>query len=171
MTRHNIGFLVLDALADRNGLRFRRSWRFPAQIAKGRVGDQDVMLVKPRTFMNRSGLAIGPLIRKGCGVAQDVVTVFDDVAMEWGRMRIRSRGSAGGHNGVQSLIDVLGSGAFSRIRVGIGLKPDKVSLADYVLAPFSDDERRELDDVIQRAADAVEMVCLQGAERAMNHFN
>ena len=170
-TRHNIGFLVLDELAARNGLSFRRSWRFPALIAKGKIGDETVWLVKPQTYMNRSGAAVGPILRKGKGAAADLLVVFDDTALEWGRLRVRAQGSAGGHNGVQSVLNTLGDGAFGRIRVGIGLKPDKVSLSDYVLGPFSIAERKKLDDVIGRAADVAEMVCGEGVARAMNVFN
>lgn len=171
MTRHNIGFLVLDELAARNGLSFRGSWRFPARIAKGKIGDMPIQLVKPLTYMNRSGAAVGPILRKGKGSPADLMVVFDDTALEWGRLRVRAQGSAGGHNGVQSVLDVLGDGAFGRIRVGIGSKPDKVSLSDYVLGPFSAEEQRELADVVARAADAVEAACADGVEHAMNRFN
>ncbi len=170
-TRHNIGFLVLDELAARNGLSFRRSWWFSACIAKGTIGDEPVWLVKPQTYMNRSGAAIGPILRKGKGSAADLLVVFDDAALDWGRLRVRARGSAGGHNGVQSVLNTLGDGAFGRIRVGIGSKPDKVSLSDYVLGPFSDAEKQELDDVVGRAAEAAEMACGDEVARAMNVFN
>ncbi len=170
-TRHNIGFLVLDELAARNGLSFRKSWWHPAEIAKGAVGDEKVWLVKPQTFMNRSGAAVRPVLRKMKGTLADLLVVFDDTALEWGRLRVRTQGSAGGHNGVQSILNMLGDGAFGRIRVGIGSKPDKVSLSEYVLGPFSAAERRELDEVVGRAADAVEMVCGEGVARTMNVFN
>lgn len=171
MTRHNIGFLVLDELAARLDLSFRRSWRFPAQLAKGMIGREAVRLVKPQTFMNRSGQAVGPaLLREGCKVA-DLLVIFDDVALDWGQLRVRAQGSAGGHNGVQSVMEVLGDGAFGRIRVGIGPKPDKLPLSDYVLGLFSVSEKQELDAVVRRAADAVELICAAGVERAMNSFN
>jgi len=171
MTRHNIGFLVLDELAARNDFSFRRSLRFPARIAKGRIGSESVRLIKPQTFMNRSGQAGWPILRKEGGKIDDLLVVFDDTALDWGQLRVRAQGSAGGHNGVKSVMSALGDGAFDRIRVGIGSKPDKVSLSDYVLGPFSAAERQELDDVVQRAADAVEMVCNDGVERAMNILN
>jgi peptidyl-tRNA hydrolase, PTH1 family len=171
MTRHNIGFLVLDELATRSGLSFRKSWWFSASIAKGKVGGEPIWLVKPQTFMNRSGQAVGPILRKRRGVPKDLLVVFDEVALDWGVLRVRARGSAGGHNGVQSVLDTLGDGAFGRIRVGIGSKPDKVSLADHVLGPFSSAEREELAKVVGRAADAVETACREGVERAMNSFN
>jgi len=170
-TRHNIGFLVLDELAARHGLSFRKSWWHPFEIAKGAVAGETVWLIKPQTFMNRSGLAVRPLLRRLKRLPDDLLVVFDDTALDWGRLRIRAQGSAGGHNGVQSVLDVLGDGAFGRIRVGIGTKPDMVSLSDYVLGPFSADEQRDLADVTGRAADAVERVCQEGIARAMNVLN
>jgi PTH1 family peptidyl-tRNA hydrolase len=167
MTRHNIGFLVLDELAGRSKLSFRRSWWAPVRTAKGLIGQEMVRLIKPQTFMNRSGLAVGAVLRK----ADDLLVVFDDVALGWGQLRVRAQGSAGGHNGVQSVMDTLGGGAFGRIRIGIGPKPDSVSLSNYVLGPFSDAEQQDLKDVVRRAADAVEMVCTAGVEQAMNCFN
>ena len=121
--------------------------------------------------MNRSGRVVGPVLRKSGGKVGDLVVVFDDVALSWGQLRVRAQGSAGGHNGVQSVMDVLGDGAFGRIRIGIGPKPDSLPLANYVLGSFSDDERQDLKDVVHRAADAVEMVCAAGVEQAMNCFN
>ena len=171
MTRHNIGFLVLNELARRSNVSFRKSWWSPVETAKGRVGNETVRLVKPQTFMNRSGQVVGPALRKAGGQPEDMLIVFDDVALGWGQLRVRAQGSAGGHNGVQSVMDVLGDGAFGRIRVGIGPKPDSLSLSDYVLGPFSDAERRSLDAVVRRAADAVEMVCAAGIEQTMNCFN
>jgi len=171
MTRHNIGFLVLDELAARNDVSFRRSLRFPARMAKGRIGSESVRLIKPQTFMNRSGQAVWPILQKEGGRKEDLLVVFDDTALAWGQLRIRAQGSAGGHNGVKSVMNALGDGAFGRIRVGIGSKPDKVSLSNFVLGLFSATERQDLEDVVQRAADAVEKVCNDGIERAMNIFN
>lgn len=170
-TRHNIGFLVLDELAGRLGLSFRRSWRFRARIAKGTLGGDAVWLVKPQTFMNRSGLAVGPILRKAGGSVEDLLVVFDDTALDRGQLRIRAQGSAGGHNGVQSVMNALEDNAFGRIRVGIGPKPDKLPLSDYVLGPFSADEQDRLQSTIQRAADAVGMICADGIVSAMNSFN
>jgi PTH1 family peptidyl-tRNA hydrolase len=170
-TRHNIGFLVLDELAERLGTSFRRSWRFPVRLAKGRIGQEEVYLLKPQTYMNRSGQAAGAMLRKaGCKPA-DLLVVFDDVALDWGQLRIRAQGSAGGHNGVQSVMEALGDGAFGRIRVGIGPKPDKLPLSDYVLGRFSEAEKQKVETIVRRAADAVELVCTAGVERAMNSFN
>lgn len=171
MTRHNIGFLVLDELAGRLKVSFRKNWWSPVHTAKGLVGSEEVRLIKPQTFMNRSGLVVGPAVRKAACRPEDLLVVFDDVSLDWGRLRVRAHGSAGGHNGVQSVMDALGGGSFGRIRIGIGPKPDSVSLADYVLGPFSDAEKQNLKDVVRRAADAVQMVCTAGVEQAMNCFN
>ena len=171
MTRHNIGFLVLDELAGRLNLSFRRSWWSPVQTAKGKIGQQPVRLVKPQTFMNRSGRAVSPALRQVGGKPDDLLVIFDDTALSWGQLRVRAQGSSGGHNGVQSVMDALGGGAFGRIRVGIGPKPDSVSLSDYVLGSFSDAEQQNLKEVVRRAADAVEMVCTAGVEQTMNCFN
>lgn len=169
LTRHNIGFLVVDELARRHGLSFRRSFWFSAWIATGRIGANKVRLVKPRTFMNQSGRAVAPMLRRRN--VGDLILVYDDTALGWGQLRLRARGSAGGHNGVQSVLDALGESAFSRIRVGIGSKPDMVSLPDYVLGEFSAEEQTVLDEVVGRAADAAESVCETGIERAMNRWN
>ena len=131
-TRHNIGFDALDALAAAEGLRFRQSWTMPALLAKWRRSAGHVLLVKPTTFMNRSGYAvIRAMRRQGCG-SEDVLVVVDDVELETGRIRIRPKGSAGGHNGVQSVVDALGSEAFPRIRVGVGPRPEGKDLTNYV---------------------------------------
>lgn len=171
MTRHNIGFLVLDELAVRAGISFRRGFRFPAETGRGIVGGERVRLVKPRTYMNRSGQAVAPFLRKEGVAPSDLLVVYDDVALEWGRLRIREQGSDGGHNGIRSVMEASGTSAFVRIRVGIGPKPDKVSLSDYVLGPFSEAERTCVGDVVSRAADAVEMVCRSGTAAAMNSLN
>lgn len=171
MTRHNIGFLVLDELAGRLNCPFRSSWLHPLVAAKGLIGGTPVRLIKPQTFMNRSGLAVGTALRTAGTGPDGLLVVFDDVSLPWGQLRVRAQGSAGGHNGVQSVMDVLGSGSFGRIRIGIGPKPDSVSLSDHVLGRFSDVEQEGLNDVVRRAADAVERVCIAGMEQAMNCFN
>lgn len=171
MTRHNIGFLVLDELAGRSGVSFRRNWWVPALTAKGAIGQEPMRLMKPQTFMNRSGRVAGSALRKAGWRTGNLLVIFDDIALGWGQLRVRAQGSAGGHNGVQSVMDALGDGSFGRIRIGIGPKPDSVSLSDYVLGPFSDTETQNLEDVVRRAADAVEMVCTAGIEQAMNCFN
>lgn len=170
-TRHNVGFAVVDELARRQGASFRRSWRFPADLAEVTLGGQAVLLVKPRTYMNRSGEAAGPLARKKGVAVGDVVAVVDDVELEAGRLRIRRGGSAGGHNGLKSLIEHLGSQEFPRVRVGVGPVPSGGDRIAFVLGTFPAAERAAMADAVARAADAVEAALADGFDRAMNQFN
>ncbi len=169
-TRHNVGFDVVDELARRMGAAFRRSWRFPAELAEGELEGERVALVKPRTFMNRSGEAAGPLMRKKGLEPADVWVVVDDVDLPVGRLRLRAAGSAGGHNGLKSLIAHLGSDRFPRVRVGIGRDPAGETVG-HVLGRFAPDEQPVVDAAIRRAADAVTVALRDGWDRAMNEFN
>lgn len=171
MTRHNIGFMVVDELAARSKVTMRRGVRICAESARAVVAGETVRLVKPLTYMNRSGQAVASWMRKEGAKPGKLIVIFDDAALARGQLRIRARGSDGGHNGVRSVVETIGSGDFVRIRVGIGPKPDKVPLADYVLGPFSVEERETLDETVRRAADAVERVCTEGVDAAMNHIN
>ena len=168
-TRHNVGFWVVDELAARHGLRFaRRSYK--AEVAEGRIADEDVMLLKPQTFMNASGEAVGRA-RRDLGLEPgEIVVVYDDLDLPVGRIRVRAAAGAGGHHGVESVIEVLGSKEFPRVRIGIG-RPGDGDAVDYVLAPPAPDEREALDASIERAADAVEAVLAEGVARAMSRFN
>lgn len=170
-TRHNVGFAVVDELARRNGGSFRRSWRFPAELAEVTLGGQAALLAKPRTFMNRSGEAAGPLARKKGVAAEDVVAVVDDVELPAGKLRIRRGGSAGGHNGLKSLIEHLGTDEFPRVRVGVGPVPAGQDRVEFVLGRFAPAERDVVAAAIERAAEAVEKAMRDGWERAMNEFN
>ena len=170
-TRHNVGFAVLDELARRAGVAFRRSWRFPADLAEVTLGGRRVLLVKPRTFMNRSGEAVGPLARKKGAAPDEVLVVVDDVELDCGRLRLRRDGRAGGHNGLKSLVESLGSEAFPRVRVGVGRAEEGGDLADHVLSRFAPVERTVVAASVQRAADAVEQVLESGLETAQNRFN
>jgi peptidyl-tRNA hydrolase, PTH1 family len=169
-TRHNVGFMVVDALASRGsrdaGREEPECWVTPA-----RLGGEDVLLAKPLTFMNRSGVAVEALLRETGGTLQDLVVVVDDVALDLGWLRVRERGSHGGHNGLRSLIDVLGSEEFARVRVGIGKGETGPDLADYVLAPFPPEDVLVVQETVGRAADAVESWVQDGPAAAMNRFN
>jgi PTH1 family peptidyl-tRNA hydrolase len=169
-TRHNIGYMVVDALAARAGVRkggeVAEAWVAPAE-----VGGQEALLVKPVTFMNRSGIAVDRLLSLKGGGPQDLVVVLDDVALDLGRIRVRERGSHGGHNGLRSLIEVLGTEEFPRLRLGIRKGEPEDDLADYVLAPFPDDDVLLVQEAVGRAADAVECVVREGVGVAMNRFN
>jgi peptidyl-tRNA hydrolase, PTH1 family len=170
-TRHNIGFEVLDELARRGSAVFRKTWFVSARAAKVNVNGEDLLLVKAQTFMNRSGQAVRPLLkRRGLG-PEDLVVLLDDVELDRGRLRIRSKGSAGGHKGLESVIRELGTDEFVRVRVGIGPRPPGEDLVAYVLGRFGKGERKDLVPAIEKAADAVERIVRDGADRAMNDFN
>jgi len=170
-TRHNAGFLVLDELAARSEVRFRRGWLSSAQTAKAVVGGASVLLARPLTFMNRSGQAVAGLMRKrGLGL-EDLIVVSDDVELAVGQVRVRRQGGAGGHNGLRSVMDHLGTQVFARVRVGVGPRPTGEDLVDYVLGKFSREEREKMMDVVKTAADAVESIIEDGLDQAMNRFN
>jgi PTH1 family peptidyl-tRNA hydrolase len=169
-TRHNVGFEVLDELARRHGLRFDLA---PANalLAKWRRETGVVGLVKPLTLMNLSGEAIGGLSRYYKVEVPDVLVVCDDVNLPLGRLRARGGGSDGGHNGLRSIAQHLGTTEYARLRLGVGRGDVRRDLADHVLARFEPDERSGVDDAIARAADAVELWSSDGLAKVMNTFN
>jgi PTH1 family peptidyl-tRNA hydrolase len=169
-TRHNVGFMVVDALASRAGVR-RGGTQHDAWVAEADVAGEHVLLVKPQTFMNRSGVAVEPLLRRHAGGPADLIVALDDLALELTALRIRERGSHGGHNGLRSLIDALGSDEFARVRIGVRggeLPPD---LAGYVLSEFDADEVLVVQEVVGRAADAIECFVRDGPQAAMSRYN
>lgn len=170
-TRHNIGHAVLDELARRAAVEFRKPWLAKAETVQAELADQPVLLAKPVTYMNLSGTAVAPLARKRGLDAAAVVVVSDDMELPLGRLRIRARGGAGGHNGLKSVIEQLGSDEFARVRVGIGRAAGEGDATSHVLGRFSAEERRALEPVVAAAADAVECILREGAEAAMNKFN
>ena len=170
-TRHNVGFEVIDEVARRAGAEFRHSWRFPADLAEATLAGERVLLVKPRTFMNASGDAVGVLARKKGASPAEVLVVVDDVELDCGRLRVRAGGRAGGHNGLKSLIERLGSDAFPRVRVGVGRVPAGGEMVQHVLGRFTPDERSMMGPAVERAADAVQAVLSEGLEKAQNKFN
>jgi peptidyl-tRNA hydrolase, PTH1 family len=168
-TRHNVGFWVVEALAADAGLKFRR--RGEVSSAAGRLSGQTVTLAKPQTYMNRSGPVVAALIGDlGLGL-NDVIVVHDDLDLAVGRLRMKSRGGAGGHNGVLSIIDALGSDRFARVKIGVGRPPAGEDAADYVLSSVPPGERSMLNETVQRAAQAVECWIADGVMIAMNRFN
>jgi peptidyl-tRNA hydrolase, PTH1 family len=169
-TRHNIGFAVADALARRLDTEFEHG-RANALTARAGRGADATLIVKPLTMMNLSGEAVAGLASFYKTDASDIIVVADDVNLPLGRLRLRARGSAGGHNGFKSIIGALGTDAFPRLRVGVGRGDVRRDLADHVLARFDDDERDEVTDAIARAADAVETFLAEGIEAAMNRYN
>lgn len=170
-TPHNVGFGVADVLADRLGAGFRRSLRFRAKIARGTYGPEALLLVKPQTYMNNSGESVAAIVRYRKLEASDTVVVVDDADLDLGRLRLRPGGSSGGHRGLQSIIRHLGSDAFARIRIGIGRRHAGGDLIKHVLRPFSQQERKQMTQVVGRAADAVMRVLDTGIDDAMNDFN
>lgn len=172
-TRHNVGFEVLDTLARRWGLEFQ-SAPADAVLAKSHGlpgGPPAALLLKPLTYMNRSGQAVGAVQRYYRVDAQDLLIVTEDVNLALGRLRARRQGSAGGHNGLRSVIENLGTEAFSRLRVGVGRGDPRRGLAGRVLSRFDADERPTMDEAVGRAADAVEAFVELGIEPVMNQFN
>jgi len=169
-TPHNLGFLVIDLLAERAGIRVERP-EAKSYIGKGRIGQHDVVLAKPQTYMNLSGMAIAELAERHDVPPQQILVVVDEVALPWGHLRIRERGSAGGHNGLKSVIAALGTDEFVRLRVGIQPEHPVGDLAAYVLHRMSKAERNAAVEMVVLAADAVECVLKDGVMRAMNRFN
>jgi len=169
-TRHNIGFLVVDRLARHYRIPLKHH-KFLAHWGRGQVGGTEVVLAKPQTFMNRSDLAVGLLLKELHLGPTDLVVVHDDLDLEPGRLRIRPYGCSGGHRGVMSLIEALGTEDFVRVRIGIGRPPPGIDPIDYVLAGFTDSEAEQIAPAIHRAAAAVIAVVEEGAELAMNRFN
>jgi len=168
-TRHNVGWMVLDKLADRAGWTGRARARDAAATVYGNYNGLDVMLVKPTTFMNLSGIAVRKVLARQRAPLSDVLVVVDDFALPLGRLRLRGEGSAGGHNGLRSIIGEMGSQQFARLRVGIG-EPSRTAV-DHVLSRFDAAEKAVLAQVVDAAADAVEDWAREGTDRAANRWN
>lgn len=170
-TRHNAGFDVIDALADKYNISVDGR-KNRAYIGKGIIEGQKVLLVKPQTYMNLSGESIGGLVDYfKIDEEQDLIVIYDDISLPPGQIRIRKKGSAGGHNGIKNIIAHLGTQVFPRIKVGVGEKPKKYDLADYVLSHFTKAEREEMEEGYQKAIQAVEKILAGEMEAAMNEFN
>ena len=176
-TPHNVGFLAIDRLAEQGGVAVANR-RCRALTATVRIAGRDVILAKPETFMNLSGLSVAMLVQEfAADAARDLIVIYDEVALSLGSVRIRERGSAGGHNGVKSVSGALGSEEWLRIRIGVAPQgPEAAESArrgrkDYVLTPFRKAQLVILDEVLDRTARAVEMVLARGAGPAMNEFN
>jgi len=171
-TRHNVGFLVADEIARRHGIGWAAG---PSQVPEALVGKKfgavPLMLAKPLTFMNRSGEAVAGLVRYFDVKTDDLLVVVDEAALPFGRLRARARGSAGGHNGLKSVIERLGTTEFPRLRLGVGRGDGRRDLADHVLSTFENGERAELESFIARAADAAEMFAAEGISKVMNAHN
>ena len=170
-SRHNVGFMTADVLEKRLNVRIERL-RFKAMTAQAELGGQKVLLMKPQTYMNLSGESVRPAAAFYKIPPERVLLVSDDVTLPTGKLRIRTSGSAGGHNGLKSIIACLGSDAFPRVKIGVGAPPNKeYDMADWVLSGFHGQDARTIDEAVSRAADALECILSEGAERAMNKFN
>jgi len=169
-TRHNAGFLVVGRLAE----RWRAGpWRdvCGSRVAEARGAGQEVLLAQPQTFMNRSGAALRRLVERTGLPADRVLVVHDDLDLPFGRLRVRLGGGTGGHNGVRSVVEELGTGDFLRLKIGIDRPAGMGDAADYVLSLFSPDEQAVLEPLLGRAVDAVESILVEGPARAMNRFH
>lgn len=169
-TRHNLGFLVVDRIAARRAITLRR------KIHESLTGEwaedgEKIVLAKPQTYMNRSGFAVRALLQEFHGTPDDLVVVYDDLDLPFGRIRIRAKGSAGGHRGMASIMENLPGATFARVRVGIGRPPEGVDPTDYVLQPFDAEQMEKLDDLVGKASEAVLALLLEGIETAMMEFN
>ncbi len=170
-TRHNVGFDAADAVAADHDADWRRSWRFPLEAASWRDTHGLNWLVKHRRYMNRSGLALAPFMRRKGLALGDLIVLVDDIDLACGRIRIRRRGSAGGHNGLKSIIAACGGDDFIRVRIGVGGHAADRSRVEHVLSRFAPAERNLVDDAVQRVAVAVDCIRTQGVDRAMNEYN
>lgn len=170
-TRHNVGFDVIDLLADKYNISVTdRKCR--AFCGKGIIAGQKVLLVKPQTYMNLSGESVRGMVDfYKIDIETELLVIFDDVSLPVGQLRIRKKGSAGGHNGIKNIIAHLGTNEFQRIKVGVGEKPKEYDLADYVLGHFSKAEREEMETGYQHAADAIELILQDELDAAMNQYN
>ena len=170
-TRHNVGFQVIDELAERQGKPVQRL-KFKALTGLLTIGGEKALVMKPVTYMNMSGEAVRPAADFYKLPPERILVISDDVALAAGRLRIRAKGSAGGHNGLKSIIQHLGTDQFPRIRVGVGEKPHPdYDRADWVLGRPQGEDKKAIDEAVKRAADAVECILTQGLERGMGKFN
>jgi PTH1 family peptidyl-tRNA hydrolase len=169
-SRHNVGFRVVDELAERHGMRFSRR-EYKSQVADGRIGDEPVLLMKPQTYMNLSGEAVQRARRDLRLEPNEFLVVYDDLDLAVGRLRVGASGGAGGHHGVESIIEALGSKGFPRIRIGISRPGSKDANVDYLLDSMTQEEAEALAGSVARAADAVEVALRDGVASAMSRFN
>lgn len=169
-TRHNAGFMVLDALADKLNTDISEK-KHKALCGRGVIDGEKVILLKPQTFMNSSGESIRAAADYYKVDPENILVVYDDITLAPGNLRIRAKGSAGGHNGIKSIISHLGTQEFPRVRVGVGEKPSRMDLADYVLGHFSQGEKKIMEEAVKEAADAVCEIVTEGIDHAMNSHN
>lgn len=169
-TRHNVGFMALDVLAEKLGIKINKI-KFQGLIGEGRLGTERVVLLKPQTFMNNSGQSLRAIADFYKVSAEDIIVIVDDIDISFASLKIKKNGSAGTHNGLKSIVAHLGSKDFVRIKVGVGDKKTGEDLADFVLSRFGKEDRKHMDKAVEAAADAVEMMVLDSVDKAMNTYN
>lgn len=170
-TRHNTGFSVIDVIAEKNGISVMEK-KHKAVIGKGHIDGQRVILAKPQTFMNLSGESLRELVDYyKIDEKTELIVIYDDISMDVGQLRIRKKGSAGGHNGIKNIISHLGHDVFLRIKIGVGEKPKGYDLADYVLGHFTDAERKKIQESGELAEEAVHLMLQDEVDQAMNIYN
>lgn len=169
-TRHNIGFAVIDEISKQHNIDVSTK-KHKALIGKGVISGEKVILVKPLTYMNLSGESVREIVDYYKCTNEDIIVIYDDVSLAVGKLRLRPKGSAGGHNGIKSIIAHLGTDVFKRIRVGVGEKPNKMDLADYVLGRFVKEELPYMNDSTKNACEAISVIIEDGIDQAMNKFN
>lgn len=170
-TRHNAGFIAVDRLCEKFGFKTDRH-KFKALVGEAVISGKRCLVMKPETFMNLSGEAVAEAAGFYKIAPENIIVIFDDISLEPGKLRIRRKGSAGGHNGIKSIIECLDSEDFPRIKLGVGAKPHKdYDLADWVLSRFSDDELRLMQDSADSACKAIEYIVTGQTDKAMNEFN
>lgn len=170
-TRHNVGFEAIDRIASDYGITVE-TYKHKALCGKGIIAGQKVLLMKPQTFMNNSGEAVREAMDfYKINPEDELIVIYDDISLSEGRLRIRAKGSAGGHNGIKSIIAHAGTEKFKRIRIGVGEKPDKMDLADYVLGHFSQEDRKRIEEAVVDVSEAVGVMIGEGVSAAMNRYN
>ncbi len=170
-TRHNIGFETADALASKFDIKFSKT-KFKADIGEGIIGGEKVILAKPQTFMNLSGESIRPLRDWYKVPDENIIIIYDDISLPLGKLRLRAKGSAGGHNGMKSIIYQLGTDLFPRLKIGVGApQNENIDLADFVLGKFSKEETKILTESVIKATEAVESIITRGVSETMSRFN
>jgi PTH1 family peptidyl-tRNA hydrolase len=170
-TRHNVGFMVADLLAGRMGAAFKVHKKSGAEIVTGRLGHRPVVLAKPRTYMNESGRQVGPLAKFYSVSPADLIVIHDELDIDFGQIRLKLGGGEGGHNGLRSVVNGLGTKDFQRVRIGIGRPPGRKDPAAFVLENFSAAERPEVPTLCEMAADACELLIESGLEPAQNQVH
>lgn len=169
-TRHNVGFLTIDYLAEKHGIKVKKL-KHKSFIGEGVISGQKVMLIKPQTYMNASGEALREIRNFYKFEEDELIVIYDDIDIEFGSIRIRQKGSAGTHNGMKSIIYQLQYDNFPRIKIAVGKRPDYMNLANFVLSGFSKDEAATVRQEIIMASDAVDMILADGIAKAMNKYN